>query len=116
MKPFYQDDHVTLYNCDIREVLPDLPGVDLVLTDPPYPNNAGHFLDGIGAAIEFFYKYECGEWLVFWDEIYPPLFDSRLLGVMFGIGQTLTGLTTTRRFITIANLGEGLAAESFLTR
>ena len=36
MKPYYSDDWVTIYNCDCREILPELPKVDLVLTDPPY--------------------------------------------------------------------------------
>lgn len=36
IKPYYQDSHVTIYNCDCREILPELPKVDLVLTDPPY--------------------------------------------------------------------------------
>ncbi len=35
-KAYYQDDAVTLYLGDCREILPDLPQVDLVLTDPPY--------------------------------------------------------------------------------
>ena len=36
MKPYYQDDYVTIYHGDCREILPELPRVDLVLTDPPY--------------------------------------------------------------------------------
>lgn len=36
MKPYYQDDLVTIYNGDWREVAPTLAGVDLVLADPPY--------------------------------------------------------------------------------
>tara|TARA_R110000868_G_scaffold172951_2_gene408952 strand:- start:1324 stop:1968 length:645 start_codon:yes stop_codon:yes gene_type:complete len=36
MKPYYQDNHCTIYHADCREILPDLPVVDLVLTDPPY--------------------------------------------------------------------------------
>jgi len=36
MKPYYQDNHVTIYHGDCREILPTLPMVDLVLTDPPY--------------------------------------------------------------------------------
>lgn len=38
MKPYYEDDHVTLYHGDCREVLPALPdaSVDSVVTDPPY--------------------------------------------------------------------------------
>ena len=33
-EPYYQDDQVTIYNCDWREVVP--VEADLVLTDPPY--------------------------------------------------------------------------------
>ncbi len=36
MKPYYQDDSVTIYHGDCREILPSLGAVDLVLTDPPY--------------------------------------------------------------------------------
>ena len=35
MKPYYQDESVTLYNCDCREMLPELKA-DSVITDPPY--------------------------------------------------------------------------------
>jgi DNA modification methylase len=34
--PYYQQDGVTIYHGDCRDVLPSLPVVDLVLTDPPY--------------------------------------------------------------------------------
>ena len=36
MTPYYQDDRVTLYHGDCREMAPGLPPADLVLTDPPY--------------------------------------------------------------------------------
>jgi site-specific DNA-methyltransferase (adenine-specific) len=36
IRPYYQDDSVTIYHGDCREILPELPKVDLVLTDPPY--------------------------------------------------------------------------------
>ena len=36
MKPYYQDEHCTIYNADCREVLPELGQFDLLLTDPPY--------------------------------------------------------------------------------
>lgn len=38
MKPYYEDDAVTLYHGDARDVLPELEGggVDAVVTDPPY--------------------------------------------------------------------------------
>lgn len=42
MKPYYQDEYCTIYHGDCREILPTLPKVDLVLTDPPY--GLGHKL------------------------------------------------------------------------
>ena len=36
MKPYFQDDAVTIYHGDCREILPQLEPVDLVCTDPPY--------------------------------------------------------------------------------
>lgn len=36
MKPYYEESGITIYHGDCREVLPSLPKVDLVLTDPPY--------------------------------------------------------------------------------
>jgi site-specific DNA-methyltransferase (adenine-specific) len=36
VKPYYQDDAVTIYHGDCREILPTISPVDLVLTDPPY--------------------------------------------------------------------------------
>jgi site-specific DNA-methyltransferase (adenine-specific) len=36
IKPYYQEPGITVYNCDCREILPELPKVDLCLTDPPY--------------------------------------------------------------------------------
>jgi site-specific DNA-methyltransferase (adenine-specific) len=36
VKPYYADDLVTLYHGDCRDVMPDLVGVGLVVTDPPY--------------------------------------------------------------------------------
>jgi DNA modification methylase len=41
MKPYFEDDAVTIYHADCRDILPSLGPVDLVLTDPPY---------GLGAA------------------------------------------------------------------
>ncbi len=36
MRAYYQDEAVTIYHGDCRDMLPSLPKVDLVLTDPPY--------------------------------------------------------------------------------
>ena len=54
MTPYYQDDYVTIYHGDCREVLYDMPkvDVDVVLTDPPYPKLKGGvkvtFTSGVG--------------------------------------------------------------------
>ena len=37
--PYYSDDAVVIYCADCRDILPYLPKVDLVLTDPPYGKN-----------------------------------------------------------------------------
>lgn len=36
MKPYYDQDGITIYHGDCREILPELPMVDLVVTSPPY--------------------------------------------------------------------------------
>lgn len=36
MKPYFADDSVTLYLGDMRDIVPNLPAVDLILADPPY--------------------------------------------------------------------------------
>lgn len=36
MQPYYEENGITIYHADCREVLPSLPKSDLVLTDPPY--------------------------------------------------------------------------------
>lgn len=39
MRPYFEEDGITIYHGDCREILPQLPKVDLVLTDPPYGMN-----------------------------------------------------------------------------
>ena len=34
--PYYDEDGITIFHGDCRDILPHLPKVDLVLTDPPY--------------------------------------------------------------------------------
>lgn len=36
MTPYYEESGITIYHGDCRDILPTLPKVDLVLTDPPY--------------------------------------------------------------------------------
>jgi DNA modification methylase len=41
-KPYYQDDAVTLYHGDCREIVPMLGQFDAVVSDPPYGDSATH--------------------------------------------------------------------------
>lgn len=36
MTPYYDEDGITIYHGDCRELLPEMPSVRLVVTDPPY--------------------------------------------------------------------------------
>lgn len=36
VNPYYEENGITIYHDDCRQVLPSLPKVDLLLTDPPY--------------------------------------------------------------------------------
>lgn len=38
--PYYDEGGITIYHADCRDILPHLPKVDLVLTDPPYEAEA----------------------------------------------------------------------------
>lgn len=40
--PYYDCDGITIYHADCRDILPHLPKVDLVLTDPPYGIDGGN--------------------------------------------------------------------------
>lgn len=41
MKPYYQDNFVTLYNCANEDMISELEPAGLLLTDPPYGINIG---------------------------------------------------------------------------
>lgn len=51
--PYYQDESCTIYHADCREIIPYLPKVDLVVTDPPYGINhtSGHGASWSGTVI-----------------------------------------------------------------
>jgi site-specific DNA-methyltransferase (adenine-specific) len=59
----------TLYCGDCREILPTLGRVDAMVTDPPYPNNAGHFDSAVEAARSVLQSPVAQHVLSFWDEI-----------------------------------------------
>jgi len=51
MNPYYDDGKgIVIYHGDCREILPTLPKVDLVLTDPPYGINENYasYIDRLG--------------------------------------------------------------------
>jgi site-specific DNA-methyltransferase (adenine-specific) len=45
MNPYYEHAGITIYHGDCREILPQLPKVDLILTDPPYGVGMMSFTD-----------------------------------------------------------------------
>ncbi len=69
MKPYYEHAGITIYCGDCREILPSL-AFDVFVTDPPYPNNAGHFLDAIPTALEVLARPI--DALIFWTELERP--------------------------------------------
>lgn len=48
MKPYYEQDGITIYHADALEILPALSNIDLILTDPPYPKEHDHVWDILG--------------------------------------------------------------------
>ena len=62
----------TLYHGDALDVLPTLGRVNAVVSDPPYPNNAGHFMAAIDSAREFLRRVYCEQAIVFWSELEKP--------------------------------------------
>jgi DNA modification methylase len=71
----------TLYLGDCMEILPTLPKVDALVTDPPYPNNAGHFDDDVETAREVIRSGEWTEGVIFWNELDRPPFSAHLVAV-----------------------------------
>jgi site-specific DNA-methyltransferase (adenine-specific) len=68
IKPYYQDEWVTIYHGDCREILPELPKVDLVLTDPIYQNiNDYVWLFSQGKILK-----ETGQLICYFADIYLP--------------------------------------------
>jgi hypothetical protein len=69
-EPYYTDDSVILYHGRAEDV--PMPDGAALVTDPPYPNNAGHFTDGILVAEELIRHSTASEAIIFWSELAPP--------------------------------------------
>jgi DNA modification methylase len=67
MKPYFEENGIVIYHADCRDVLPSLPKVDLVLTDPPYGINAANRPDGGAVCSRASGSKNYGERSV-WDE------------------------------------------------
>jgi DNA modification methylase len=69
--PYYDDDGITIYHGDSREIVPTLDPVDLLLTDPPYGIGADRNLRAgkrHGRAVAASRDYGAGDW----DSSPPP--------------------------------------------
>ena len=67
MRPYYEHAGITIFHGDCREILPTLPKVDLVLTDPPY----GIKRDGMRPSTSSHGGRKAYEFLG-WDSATPP--------------------------------------------
>ena len=71
----------TLYLGDCLEILPTLDKVDAVVTDPPYPNGEGYFLNSVYTARQVLKQIDCDIALIFWSEIEKPETNMPLVAV-----------------------------------
>ena len=73
-EPFYDRDGVTIYHGRCEDVLPHVnpASVGLLLTDPPYPNNAGWFDGDVLAARGSLASVAVDQAVVFWSELDRP--------------------------------------------
>ena len=62
MKPYYQDESVTIYHGDCRDILPEIELCDFAWTDPPYNvgKNYGIWDDSLSNEA---YLLFCKEWI-----------------------------------------------------
>lgn len=70
MTLYYEDDLVTLWHGDCREV-DSWRAVEILVTDPPYPNNGGHFDAAVATATGVVSGWVGLEAVIFWSELHP---------------------------------------------
>jgi site-specific DNA-methyltransferase (adenine-specific) len=70
IKPYYEENGITIYHGDCRDILPELEPVDLVLTDPPFPNMEGRVSNYKQCDLSCLETIDCRQ-LIFWQAIEP---------------------------------------------
>jgi len=94
MKPYYEHNGIQIWHGDCRDILPQLPKVDLVLTDPPYGTGQNPHRDPQArtklAATKFYGSWE-------WDrkieqELLNIVLKAGLMQILWGGGQPLCRL------------------------
>ena len=81
MTPYYDEDGITIYHGDALDIIPTLPKVDLVVTDPPYiigavsagnmASKSGGWGDMMNSALWFSTWYrQCSDRLTYWGAIW----------------------------------------------
>jgi site-specific DNA-methyltransferase (adenine-specific) len=83
LKPYYDEDGITIYCGDCREILPLIAPVDLVLTDPPYGTGWVRGGKGVG---EFEAAHERPSWDV-WDTSWTTLCKTRKWAIFCPINR-----------------------------
>ena len=68
MTPYYEEDGITIYHGDCREILPCLAPVDLLVTDPPYGIGEAAGKNKSRSKLAVSKDYGCAEW----DNSPPP--------------------------------------------
>jgi site-specific DNA-methyltransferase (adenine-specific) len=67
VKPYYEHGGITIYHGDCREVLPDLDGIDVVLTDPPYEVGKASWDHLPAGVLRQCWEMTTGAMAVFWS-------------------------------------------------
>lgn len=78
-QPYWQGDGITLYLGDCREITEWL-AAEVLVTDPPYPNNAGHFDDAVEVARVMLTGWR-RDAISFWSELTQPPVRAPLVAV-----------------------------------
>jgi site-specific DNA-methyltransferase (adenine-specific) len=71
MRSYYDEGGIVIYHGDCREILPSINS-DVMLSDPPYPNNGGHFDSSVQVARDVLCAFRGRHALIFWNELERP--------------------------------------------